>query len=84
MGKWEDLTEDLTPEGAATLSVGQIMRFDYEGSPLELKIMRKKLLKDGKVHVWAKHVTTHDPNDIYVTETDEEGHTESVNMGDLL
>lgn len=47
--KWEDITDILTDKGKAELQVGQVLKFDYEGSPLWLKIVRKR---GGKV--WAK------------------------------
>lgn len=40
-----DVTEDLPID----VEVGQILTFDFEGSPIHLKIMRKK---EGRV--WAK------------------------------
>lgn len=49
MAKWEDITDILTDEGKERLEVGQVLMFDYEGSPLHLKIMRKY-----KGKVWAK------------------------------
>lgn len=48
---WEDISDILTPEGVARLKVGQVMIFTFEGSPIHLKIMRKR---NGKV--WAKPV----------------------------
>lgn len=80
---WEDLTNDLTPEGAEKLKVGNILRFDYEGSPLELKIVRKTRRKDGTLHVYAKHVVTHDPDEVNITET-VDGHAETMNMGEMF
>ena len=44
-----EITQDLSPEGIKRLKVGQIMIFDYEGSPVYLKIMRKQ-----KGQVFAK------------------------------
>jgi len=49
--KWEDITPDLTKKGQRELKVGQVLIFDYEGSPIHLKIMRKS---HGKV--WAKRL----------------------------
>lgn len=46
---WLNVTNDLPVD----VKVGQILRFEYEGSPIVLKIMRK----DKKI--WAKHL---DPN----------------------
>ena len=48
---WLELTNDLTKEGIKKLKVGQVLIFDYEGSPVYLKIMRKER---GKV--WAKRL----------------------------
>ena len=41
-----DLTDDLT-EGGRKLSVGEVLIFDFEGSPVYIKIMKKKA---GKVY----------------------------------
>lgn len=49
-----NLTKDLTKEGAKKLKVGQVMMFDFEGSPVYLKVMRKE-----KGQVYAKKL---DPN----------------------
>ena len=43
-----NITDDLNAKGRR-LPIGKVLIFDYEGSPVYLKIMRKK---DGKV--WAK------------------------------
>lgn len=44
---WIDVTDDLPVD----VKVGQILSFDFEGSPLVLKITSKR---DGKV--WARHL----------------------------
>lgn len=44
---WLNVTEDLP----VNVKVGQILRFDFEGSPVVLKIMRKQ-----KKQVWAKRL----------------------------
>ena len=49
MSKSIDLTPELTEKGIAELKTGQVLGFNYEGSPLYLKIVRKA---NGKV--WAK------------------------------
>ena len=49
--KWEDITDILTEDGAEKIKVGQVLIFDYEGSPLHLKVVRKR---NGKV--WAKRI----------------------------
>lgn len=41
-----NITDDLTHEGRK-LPVGKVLIFDFEGSPIYLKIMRKK---QGKVY----------------------------------
>lgn len=48
---WLDITDELSPQGQQALQLGQVLMFDYEGSPLNLKIMRKK---GGRV--WAKRI----------------------------
>ena len=45
-----DITNDLTKQGQKRLKVGQVLMFDFEGSPVYLKIMKK----DTKV--WAKRL----------------------------
>lgn len=44
---WMDVTKDLPID----VKVGQILRFNYEGSPLVLKITSKYNKK-----VWARHL----------------------------
>jgi hypothetical protein len=46
-----ELTKDLTTLAVKELKVGQVLIFDFEGSPVHLKIMRKK---GGRV--WAKRL----------------------------
>lgn len=46
---WIDITQDLNKKGRKELKVGQVLIFDFEGSPVHLKIMRK-----FKGKVWAK------------------------------
>lgn len=60
MGKmsWIDLTPDLTKKGQQTLRVGQVLIFDFEGSPIHLKIMRK-----FKGKVWAKKAYLYSPEE---------------------
>lgn len=43
---WFDITEDLSAKGKRKIKVGQVLIFDYEGSPVYLKIMSKS---DGRV-----------------------------------
>lgn len=49
MSQWEDITDVLTKDAQKGLKVGQVLIFEFEGSPLHLKIMRKY-----KGKVWAK------------------------------
>jgi hypothetical protein len=46
-----NITKDLTRAGRRQLKLGQILIFDYEGSPVYLKIMRKT-----RAGVWAKRL----------------------------
>lgn len=55
---WLDITVDLTKKGQKKLQVGQVLIFDYEGSPIHLKIMRK-----FKGKVWAKKVYLYTPEE---------------------
>ncbi len=57
MPRWENITDILTEDGAEKIKVGQVLIFNFEGSPLHLKVMRKR---NGKV--WAKktHLYTRD------------------------
>lgn len=48
---WLQIENELTKEGIKRLKVGQVLMFDFEGSPVYLKIMRKER---GKV--WAKRL----------------------------
>ena len=48
---WQDISDILTVKGKKNLQVGQVLIFDYEGSPIHLKIMRKY-----KGKVWAKEI----------------------------
>ena len=61
---WIDLTPELTEEGIERLNVGEVLFFDYEGSEITLKIMRKA---QGKV--WAKSVIMYRPEEVEVTDT---------------
>lgn len=56
--KWLDITPDLTKKGQRELKVGQVLMFDYEGSAIHLKIMRK-----FKGKVWAKKVYLYTPEE---------------------
>jgi hypothetical protein len=61
--KWENLTDMLTLRGLEELQVGQILIFDYEGSKIYMKIMRKR---HGKL--WAKEITTYNPDQIDIVD----------------
>ena len=56
---WLDITGELTPQGKRWLKVGQVLVFDFEGSKLYLKVMRKR---NGKV--WAKETKLYLPNEV--------------------
>ena len=58
MSDWLDITAELTKEGKKELKVNQVLMFDYEGSPIHLKIMRKR---NGKV--WAKRTYLYKPEE---------------------
>ncbi len=49
MSKWESIEDILTPKAVKELKVGQVLLFDFEGSEVHLKIMKKR---NGRV--WAK------------------------------
>ena len=38
---WLDITNDLSDKGREKVEVGQVLIFDFEGSPVYLKIMSK-------------------------------------------
>ena len=48
---WLNLTNDLTKKAIREFKVGQVLIFDFEGSPVHIKIMAKK---DGKI--WGKRL----------------------------
>lgn len=57
---WLDITEDLTDKGRE-LPAGTVLIFDYEGSPLHLKIMRH-----AKGRVWAKKNYLYHPDEVQI------------------
>lgn len=59
-----NITEDLSPKGRKKVKVGQVLMFDYEGSPIYLKIMQK-----GGGKVFAKRL---DPNKFLTPEEADE------------
>jgi len=60
---WIDITSELTKKGQRDLKIGQVMIFDFEGSPVHLKIMRKR---NGKV--WAKRNYLYTPDEVQITD----------------
>ncbi len=60
---WLDITDDLTDFAIRELKVGQVLIFDFEGSPVHLKIMRKQ---HGKV--WARKNYMYLPEEVEVTD----------------
>jgi len=57
--KWLDITDELTEEGKEKIETGQVLIFNFEGSPIHLKIVRKSR---GKV--WAKRVRLYSHEEI--------------------
>lgn len=63
--KWEDISDVLTPDGTERLKqrlrAGEkpILIFDYEGSPINLRIRR---IHNGKV--WAQRVKLYTEEDL--------------------
>lgn len=61
MPKWENLTPELTPWAKKNLLVGQVLIFDYEGSSVHIKIMRKY-----KQKIWGKRTYLPRPDEVDV------------------
>jgi hypothetical protein len=59
-----NITDDLSAKGRKLVEVGQVLMFDFEGSPVYLKIMRK-----SNDQVWAKRL---DPNKFLLPEEADE------------
>lgn len=57
MSGWLDVTNDLPID----VEVGQVLIYDFEGSPIHLKIMRKQNNK-----IWAKPVYIYLPSEVEV------------------
>lgn len=57
--KWVDISSELTDKGKQELQTGQVLIFNFEGSPIHLKIVRKSR---GKV--WAKRVRLYSHEEI--------------------
>ena len=53
---WERIDDILTKDGIERLHAGQVLMFQFEGSPIHLKIMRKA--HNGKVWVKRTHLYT--------------------------
>lgn len=60
---WLNITDDLTKEGRKKIKTGQVLFFDYEGSELQLRIMRKR---GGKI--WAKRVYMYRPDEVEIND----------------
>jgi hypothetical protein len=74
----ERIDDILTKEGLAKLKVGQILRFDYEGSINEMQIT--KINRKGH-KCWAKRVRTYHPDEIQTV--DAFGDKEAFNIEEL-
>lgn len=48
---WLNLTNDLTKKAIRDFKLGQVLMFDFEGSPTYIKVMKKE---DGKI--WGKRL----------------------------
>lgn len=70
---WVDLTDLLTEQGIEAMkagkdigiNVGQILKFDYEGSGTNFKVMRLDR-KRGKL--WGREVELYKPEDVEVVD----------------
>lgn len=60
---WLNITDDLTKEGRKKLKTGQVLFFDYEGSELQLRIMRKT-----KDKIFAKRVYMYKPDEVEISD----------------
>lgn len=59
MNKKEELTDVISDKGIREIKVGSVLRFDYEGSLIEIKITKK----DTKaMRIWGEHTTLVDMN----------------------
>lgn len=61
MSDWIDVTDDIPID----VEVGQVLMFDYEGSPLHLKIMRKR---NGRVWAEKLKIRLMHPDEVIVKE----------------
>jgi hypothetical protein len=58
---WESIEDILTPKGLKELKTGQVLIFNYEGSPIHLKIRRK-----SKGRVWAERINLYRPDEVEI------------------
>lgn len=63
----QEIGSEFTKEGIAKLKKGMLLRFIYEGSPIEF-IVTKLNRKSGKV--WVKDATTYHPDEVKITNKD--------------
>lgn len=57
MGKREEITDVISDKGIREIKVGTILKFNYEGSPIYIKVTRK----DTKnLRMWGEHITLYD------------------------
>jgi hypothetical protein len=71
--KWVDITDLLTLDGVEALrngkdiglTVGQVLKFDYEGSETYLRLVR---LDRRRGKLWAKEVQLYNPEDVEVVD----------------
>jgi len=59
----QEIGSEFTPEGIAKLKVGQLLRFNFEGSITEFMITKLNR-KSGKV--WVKDAKTYHPDHVQV------------------
>lgn len=64
VAKWQNISDILTPEGIDKLQPGHILRFNFEGSINEYKVMR---IYKGKV--WVKQARTYHPDEVQITDS---------------
>lgn len=57
MGKKEEITDVISEKGIKEIKVGTILKFDYEGSPIHIKVTKK----DTKnMRIWGEHIKLYD------------------------
>lgn len=53
MGKKEEITDIISEKGIKEIKLGTVLKFDYEGSPVYIKVTKK----DTKnMRIWGEHV----------------------------